>query len=401
MNNKLRLRVLGLLLVAIVCGAISAAAGQEQQPAPVRLRVAADQANLRERPDIGSAIVQQIPEGTVLEAEKKEGEWYLVRYTLEDGGVMAGWIHESLVVVIEGALPQPPIKETPPAGRPAPAAPAAKPGAAPSRAILPEPMPERRFELSVSPGLTRLEPRDLNNGAVGAAGFTAASYDTYYEGGVGKVTYSGSLSLDLSYRVSAWFAVGVGVDYYLARNKSILRFPEVVPSLNMTVRPGLTVTPVRLSARFYPARDFYLRGSLGYYHARASYLERLSGINILGTSTWEQWSGHASASGFGAEAGMGGEYDVKRDLTFFAEAGFRIVTVGSLKGLERYTNSDSEVIETSGTLYYFRQTGADGQGYHRVAVRESEPSGSDITSARKVEINLSGAYVQVGLRLRF
>src|SRR5512143_550423 len=89
-------------VILIFSAAVSAALPAAGQERSIRVKGTAEQANLRERPDISSAVVQQIPEGTVLEADKKEGEWYLVRYTLEDGGVIAGYIHESLVTVVEG-----------------------------------------------------------------------------------------------------------------------------------------------------------------------------------------------------------------------------------------------------------------------------------------------------------
>src|SRR5512136_3112683 len=110
------------ILIGLVSGTVLVAAAQN---APVRLtkiKVTAEQANLREKPDIGSSIVQQIPEGTVLDADKKEGEWYFVRYALEDGGVIGGWIHESLVEVVEGAAPVTPAAKPPAAaGTPGPA----------------------------------------------------------------------------------------------------------------------------------------------------------------------------------------------------------------------------------------------------------------------------------------
>ena len=100
---RMRSCLLAVLVVGLVAAPLLAAA--QAAPGPVKIKVTAEQANLREKPDIGSGIVQQIPEGTVLDADRKEGEWYFVRYTLEDGGVIGGYIHESLVQVVEGAAP--------------------------------------------------------------------------------------------------------------------------------------------------------------------------------------------------------------------------------------------------------------------------------------------------------
>ena len=83
----------------------------QEKPAPTfKILVTAEQANIRDTPDIGSPIVQQLPEGSILEAEKKQGEWYLVRFTRDDGLVARGYIHESLVRELE-AVPAMPVEE--------------------------------------------------------------------------------------------------------------------------------------------------------------------------------------------------------------------------------------------------------------------------------------------------
>ena len=142
--------------------------GPERPARPMKVKVTAEQANLREKPDIGSSIVQQIPEGTVLEADRKEGEWYFVRYTLEDGGVIGGWIHESLVEVVETGG-----RRTEPAKKPAEDTPPRERSRRPVRIGRIEP-PEFRtgsipLEFSVSAGVATLAPRDLNDGTRGFA----------------------------------------------------------------------------------------------------------------------------------------------------------------------------------------------------------------------------------------
>ena len=92
-----------VVFIILVLGTAHLAAAQVAPARTMKIKVTAEQANLREKPDIGSGIVQQIPEGTVLEADRKEGEWFFVRYALEDGGVLGGWIHESLVEVVPAA----------------------------------------------------------------------------------------------------------------------------------------------------------------------------------------------------------------------------------------------------------------------------------------------------------
>src|SRR5512138_2730365 len=168
----MRMRGTVLFLVFVLAAGAPLAAAESAQAQAVKLKVTADQANLREKPDIGSSIIQAIPSGTILEADRKEGEWYFVRYTLEDGGVIGGWIHESLVEVLG---PGEPIK--PPAVRPAPKTPPRERARRPAgqggiRA------PEFRtgtipLEFAVSMGIATLAPSDLNNGTRGYADWFA------------------------------------------------------------------------------------------------------------------------------------------------------------------------------------------------------------------------------------
>ena len=41
-----------------------------------KLEVVTEQANIRLEPDIGSTIIHQAPQGTMLESTSKQGEWY-------------------------------------------------------------------------------------------------------------------------------------------------------------------------------------------------------------------------------------------------------------------------------------------------------------------------------------
>ena len=68
----------------------------------IKLKVVNELANLRLKPDIGSGIVFQAPRGTVLDSKGKEGEWFLVDFGPEEGEKISCYVHESLVVVIQG-----------------------------------------------------------------------------------------------------------------------------------------------------------------------------------------------------------------------------------------------------------------------------------------------------------
>ena len=373
------------VLIALTMGASLLPAAQK---APARVKVIAEQANLREKPDIGSSIVQQIPEGTVLEADRKEGEWYFVRYTLEDGGVIGGWLHESLVEPVEGGAPVP-AAAAPAAAAPVPAASGGTASARSGTSAFP-------LEISVSAGVATLAPRDLNDGARGFPDWFGAMVGLPAPETADILHVGSAAEVELAYRISPRLAIGLGAGYLHAANGDEMTFADELDTRTVSTKPSVSSGSVKVTARFYPGAGLYLRGALGLYSVKAGYLYR-----IEGDGAWTESRGSATATSLGAEAAFGGEWAVGLRTAFFAEAGLRMAGVDELTGENTDSSSaDVKVIET-GTLYFFGRMAADDNDYPLVAVRASAPAGTDYVGTRRAEINLSGMSIRVGLRYRF
>lgn len=381
-------------LISLLALALAGAA----QNAPARttkIKVTAEQANLREKPDIGSSIVQQIPEGSVLEADRKEGEWYFVRYTLEDGGVIGGWIHESLVEVVEEGGPvrevvKTPTKEAPPrehAPRPIRIGRITRPEF--STGSIP-------LEFSVSAGLGSVAPRDLNDGTRGYADWFGASIGIPAPGPADILRLAFLAGFELSYRISPRLALGLGADFLHGANGGKIVFTDPPLTETLSTGPSVRGVPFKIMARFYPGAGFYIHGGLGIYSVKAGYLFRHEGAD-----SWEQWKGTATGSGFGGEAAFGGEWGIAPRTVFFAEAGFRMASFHGLTGRNVYTNSAGETQTEPGTLYYFSKTAADENVYPLIFVRGSVPSEAGVVDSRRADVNLSGTAVRVGVRYSF
>ncbi len=368
------------------------APAQPGQARTFKVKVTAEQANLREKPDIGSAIVQQVPEGAVLEADKKEGEWFFVRFTLEDGGVIGGYIHESLVEVVEEAAALAPVKITPeretPQGQRAAATETVKTAGRGA--------PSSLLEFSVSAGAGWIAPRDLNDGAQGFADYNGALLGIPASGPVENLHLATLAGIELSYKVSPWLSIGLGVDYFWGGNRGQVEFTDGVFSETLQTRPSARAVPVKLSARFYPGKGFYIRGSLGVYFVKAGYLYRLERA-----AAWQQWEGTATGHGLGGEAAFGGDWEIGRNTAFFVEAGFRLARFQGLSGRDVYTNADDETLTEEGILYFFRKVGADTRAYPHLFIGDSKLAEEGVTDSRRADINLSGTAVKAGIRFRF
>jgi hypothetical protein len=131
-NGIARFRLLCALIVAIC--ALSIAAGA----AEIVLKVITVTANVRQNPDLSSKVVRTVASGTLLSASTKEGEWYKVDLPAGPaGGALTGYVHESVVSVVAGAVPQAAAPQTAPAQ--AAAAPAVKKQEAPTPVAPPTP----------------------------------------------------------------------------------------------------------------------------------------------------------------------------------------------------------------------------------------------------------------------
>lgn len=391
---RIRPVVSSLILILAAGSAVAASAASDQAPT-IKLKVTAEQANLREKPDIGSSIVQAIPEGTLLDADKKEGEWYYVRYTLDDGGVIGGWIHESLVEVVGHGEP---------VGQPA----VQPPARTPPRERAPQPprsggirAPEFRtgtipLEFAVSMGFATLAPRELNDGTRGFADWTAASAGLTAADRPDILNFAGLVGFELSYRLSSRFSFGVGADLMTGSNARTVELSGADVTEKVSTKPSARSVPFKLMVRFYPGAGFYLRGGLGVYAVKAAYFYRHETPD-----TWEQWNGTASTSGLGAEGAFGGEWDIAPRTILFIEAGLRIASFTGLTGQDHYRNSAGDAVDEAGTLFFFHKTAGGETAYPLIFVRATAPAEEGVVDARKAGLNISGTAVRVGLRYKF
>jgi hypothetical protein len=387
-------RIPAFLTLVLVLGGLAVFAAQDSPARTFKIKVTAEQANLREKPDIGSAVVQQIPEGTVLEADRKEGEWYLVRYTLEDGGVIAGYIHESLVTVMDQS--QAPAAK--PEGQP-------RPGSGPAKLPLgdqPGGGPESLLPLDVflSAGGSTIIADDFNKGAEGLAGSNAAFLGIPASGSVGTLRLTYLLGVEVFYRINRRLSIGLGVDDLTGRRSSRVSYPDgglslVVP--NTSTKPIVESFPLKAGLRFYPRQDFYIRGSVAYYSVKAGYDYTFVASQV----SWQEWKGRAKAHALGMEVAVGGEWKIGPRLLFFSEAGFRLAQLGKFSGTDAYRSSTGASSTETGSLWYYQALGADGRGHNLLFVRSAEPSGSGILGARRAVLNLTGTIFRAGVKFRF
>ncbi len=369
----------------------------ERQEAVTKLKVVTEMANIRLKPDIGSVIIYQVPQGTILESTAKEGEWYLVVITTEDGERVQGYVHESIVVVVERPVEaKKPIRKVPeqevlkgpekiqekPIIQPISREPSHKPY-------------RLRMEITLSGGGSSVSASDLNNGAVGVVDFHED--DTHWErdGEVSPAHLGYIFGGEISFSLSSRLFLGLAADYLHGERESLVEFQQGLSTETLTVRPEFQALPLRAFVCYYPFLPVYLKGGVEYYFARGSYF-----YNFQGSDPRRQ-TGDAKARGLGLVGSLGLERKLSSAWSLLLEVTGRYARIDGFKGTHTEVDSTGTVTE-EGKLYYFeKSTGPDGTLYPQLYIREKLPTGYLEYNAREAVIDFSGVTVKTGFKLRF
>jgi opacity protein-like surface antigen len=362
----------------------------------IKLRVSAEQANIREKPDITSAILQQLPEGTALEAERKEGEWYAVLVETEEGGSVLGYVHESLVVVLEATPPEPlPQRER---------AEEQEPGQPPPQtAIVPKGKDEsRRIGLVLWFGGRRAEVGDLNDGAEGLARYYEALLSAVIDGEVEELHFGYLFGAEVRVPLASGLYFSLGAERTSGEASSSVSYKGGSSEASYSTKPSLRTTPVSLSLLIYPLRSVYVKAGLDYTFAQCGYFYRFAppGPDEQ-TEVWQEWTGQATSSGFGYQLGLGLEWSLGSRVSLIAEWAYRYSRFGGFEGEDVYKESTGNPSREEGTLYRFRKSAGGRETYPLVFIRNGKPADAGVTEFRTAELDLTGYSLKLGFKVGF
>ena len=251
MKNKINKACLVLLAISFLSS--SPAHGQE---AITKLKVVTEQANIRLKPDIGSIIIKQVSQGTILESTGKQGDWYRLKLASGEGQRATGYVHESTVIVIE----RPPQKEE-------------KKEIKKELALMEkidekpplQPLPKIQAALAPSDsyigfsffgGGNFVSGGELNEGARGLADFHRFDLSNQGEGEIEAAHLGYILGGEGTLRLSDHFILGFGIDYFKGKKESLVEFKEDSLVQTLTTQPEFKAVPLRLFISYYPVSYF-------------------------------------------------------------------------------------------------------------------------------------------------
>jgi len=362
--------------------------------AAVQVRVTAEVANLRLRPDIGSAIIRQIPRGTLLLSKAKEGDWYLVSVTTESGRTETGYVHESLV--------SPLSFEGEPEEEPAP----------PERAGPPPRMPEQRpaaresasaffsrgklFSLTLAGGGALVRGGDLNLGARGLAAFFEDSLGAETEDAVRPIRLGYAAVAEMLLPLADKVSLGLGAEFLRSTRQSEVLYLKGTDEYAYTVRLSVWDLPLKAYLDYAPVSFVHLRIGVEYHIARAGYRylwETKDG--------WQEWTGDAGGRGLGVFGGLGLEWPIAPSFSLVLDFGGRYAPLTDFSGTGTYLDSVDVSSEEEGTLYYYETRIAGRPPYALLFIRSRVPSEGGVYNPRAAEVDFTGLSLKAGFKITF
>jgi len=387
-----------------------------------KLKVVTEQANIRLKPSIGSIIIKQVPEGTILESTGQEGEWYLIKLTPDELEQVSGYVHESMVIIIEGPpkeQEEPEIieeteiveeqaiikvqeeTEKPEEEEIIEETPSQEPVITPpSQPVVTPPSPSKPpkflFDLVLSGGGSFISGGDLNDGSQGFADYRSNILAVRPQGQAKPAHLSYILGGELTLALSSHFSLGIGVDYFLGERESVVEFPDDPSSETLTTHPKIQAVPLRLAISYYPVPNFYAKIGIEYYLAKCAYYYRSERVG-----SFEEWRGEATAQDFGILAGLGFEFELTPSFNFIIEATVRYARISGFKGKDRSKDSTGTNHIEEGTLYFYRVQTAGEDSYPFLFIREDPPTEANVFDPREAVINFSGLSLKTGFKIKF
>ncbi len=359
------------------------------QDTVIKLKVVAEQANIRLEPDISSIIIRQVPQGTILNAtEKKEG-WFAVLLTPREGTTVSGYVHESLVILIEPIpekiIPPKEKEET----KPVPIPQTLEPDEAREK-------PPFHWTLAIKAGGNYLSGGDLNRGIIGFAGLYEDILAARRKGDVDPVHMGYIFGMDVTFSLSDSLSWGIGAEHFQGRNESTVEYSQGSSSSALLIQPNLQATPINLFLSFAPVPYLYVRGGISYVFARCSYIYRFESEDLI-----QRQEGKSTAGGAGLSGSLGFSRQLSSSLSFFAEITGRYVQITGFKGKEEFQDSTGASSSEEGRLYLTQMQVLADRTHAVLLIRETKPNEAGIISAEKARIDLSGVSVVLGLRFHF
>ena len=369
-----------------------------------KLKVVTELANVRAEPDIGSPVIHLAKQGTIMDVLGQEGPWYHIKIILEEEKSIEGYVHESLVKILQpvGSVEEKKesLKEHPKKikviSEKKEETEIPKTIAEPQIKTFPHPSKFSQIDIHISGGINFASVGDLNEGAKGFIEYYQNKLNAEKTGEFRPLhlntLFAGNVMIPLFPR----FHLGIGAEYFYGEKKNLANFSQPA-SYNIETKPEIKILPIQLILSYQVIPELSINGGVEYILADCAYLYR-----ITENDTWQEWSGKAGSNQIGGFMGLKFVHDLGRHLSLFIEASSRYAKIRNLKGEGTYKDPSGLEYKEKGYMYIYQgEVAHNKEQFPLVFIRDKTPSGYGVLNPEKASLDLSGFSLQAGLRIRF
>lgn len=366
-----------------------------------KIKITAENAAVRAKPDIESQVIKLMNRGDVLELKGKTNEWFQVSIFLEDKGIeVLGYIHPSLVSEMEElSIEQEGIEKR---------VPEEKRGEVYSPEISFKKAQKRTWVgLKFKGGASYILADDINEGTQGFDSIWKNELSYPGAGIEGELTpfhIVYDFEADIIFYVFPNVGIGLGSGYLFGNQNNEMRLTLPSGEGPWVIRPELKVVPLKAGLYFLipigGESYFTLDAGAGWYNVNYNWYWR--GEN--GSGYWAEMNQEASARDIGYHAGLGFEIGLGSHFAFLIEGRARYVEISGFEGTLEYKDSSGDSDLVKGKLYYWKEW-IFTEKYTFVFISETDtPSFTGLTTAehvREAVVDLTGFSLQAGFKIKF
>lgn len=220
-----------------------------------------------------------------------------------------------------------------------------------------------------------------------------------------NVKWGSEFEGEFVFNISRKFGVSLGVEHIRRTTNSMAAAElDAIARLSLEWEPEYTVLPIKLSGYYYipfgANMKGYVKAGVGYYFAKIKYKIR-NEEEVLGITYYEQQDGEAKDNGIGFHGGLGFEYGVTTNLSFFAEGTGRYVNLKDWDVENTHSSPAGSFTET-GKFWYAEEYNQETEKfYETIQLYEQMPDDPSFRNVRKAAFSLSGFTLKLGIKVGF
>jgi len=263
--------------------------------------------------------------------------------------------------------------------------------------------PEKKFELKLSGGISRLSGTDYDASDRGWDYLRKASMEN--QGGTyvweqNSLDWGWEIAGEILFNLSSRFALSGGVGYIAGKSTSKgTTALEGITTINEADLKAKAI-PVTVGIYYFlpisSRSRVYLSAGVGYYFASftRAYLREDN------TPYWINADFTGSGGDVGFHGGIGFEYVMSKSIAIVIEGFGRYAKIRGFEGTRSRGDSNDWSDSVDGNYYYSERFVWTDEWVSRTNIGTSPPSGDDVRNVRDAEIDFSGFTIRFGLKIK-